>query len=420
MKGIKKRKEERGVVFVVALLVTSVLLILAVPFLFKLSAQYRNTDRSFKSLAALNLAEAGIERAIWELNFGDISTWAGDSDLRTMTISSFQAAGGASIGDIDINVTDPEEETCIVEATGNVSLSGSSEISKTIQVILTKGDPPLLAGALFTNENIHFKIDTLFDSYDSRDGEYGGPNVNQLGNIGTNSTEDACINIDGDTEVYGNIASGPGSDPEETMDIDAGSTVYGDLYALSQLKELTSITPPEGLPWNGTYKVPDDSSEILSESGMYWDYHLEADSTVTVTGDVVLYVTHNFRMHVDTVMEIAEGASLTIYVGNKYDPDADSQINNLTKDPTQLRVLGLDSMTGRTDFAHDSKFWGVFYAPNSEVTFKSDHDFYGALVCKKFELDTNAQFHYDEALALLDIEGSTRTYTVKSWKEKIQ
>jgi hypothetical protein len=44
------------------------MVIVALPFVFKFSSQFRTTERSYKSLAALNLAEAGVERAIWELN----------------------------------------------------------------------------------------------------------------------------------------------------------------------------------------------------------------------------------------------------------------------------------------------------------------------------------------------------------------
>lgn len=79
-----------------------------VPFIFKLSSQYRSADRSYKAIAALNLAEAGTERAIWELNHNDISTWDGDDNARTLTVSSFQTSDGTAIGDIDISVTDPE------------------------------------------------------------------------------------------------------------------------------------------------------------------------------------------------------------------------------------------------------------------------------------------------------------------------
>ena len=83
---LKRKNEEQGFVLIVGMLVMAVLLLLAIPFLYQLSFENKLTNKSYKSSAALSLAEAGVERAIWELNYGDIRTWAGDSSLRTMAI----------------------------------------------------------------------------------------------------------------------------------------------------------------------------------------------------------------------------------------------------------------------------------------------------------------------------------------------
>jgi len=93
-KNQEKDNHERGTALVLALLLTTGMLILSMPFLTKLSGQYRVSENSYRSFAALNLAEAGLERAIWELNYGDISSWAGDGLLRTCSLSSVQAPGG--------------------------------------------------------------------------------------------------------------------------------------------------------------------------------------------------------------------------------------------------------------------------------------------------------------------------------------
>ncbi len=70
----------------VSLLAGVVMLGLALPFLFKLTGQFRITERSYKGSAAMNLAEAGVERAIWEMNYGDISTWSGDLLKRSLNL----------------------------------------------------------------------------------------------------------------------------------------------------------------------------------------------------------------------------------------------------------------------------------------------------------------------------------------------
>lgn len=417
MKGFEKRKEERGAILILALLITFVTLLIAVPFLFKLSGQYRNTNRSFKALSAFNLAEAGVERAIWELNHGDISSWAGDSSLRTLTISSFQVAGGTAAGDIEISVTNPYGETPVVVATGKASYSGDQTVDKTIRVALTR-DRPLVVCAVFADERIEFNTNSLFDSYDSREGDYGGPNVGQLGHLGTNATSDGCVHIE-NAEIYGNIACGPGADPEEAIEIINGAVVYGETYALTELKELPSMPPPVGLPYLGDRTVA--GTLTIDQSAEYHDFQLGSNTTVTIAADVTLYVNNNFTMNNNTEIRIAEGASLTIYIGNNFVQNSNSKINNLAKDPTQLLIIGTDSYTVDTNFYSNSQFYGTFYAPNVFLDFKNNYDYFGAVVCKKFKLSTNANFHFDEALTDFSlIEGSEIYYKVKSWQEIIQ
>ncbi len=54
-------------------------------------------------------------------NYGDISSWKGDSTSRTLIISSHQAPASDVIGDIEIRVEDPDGENPQVKATGRVA-----------------------------------------------------------------------------------------------------------------------------------------------------------------------------------------------------------------------------------------------------------------------------------------------------------
>ncbi|GAF75329.1 unnamed protein product, partial [marine sediment metagenome] len=159
-------QEEKGVVLVISLLITVALLILITPFLFKLSGEYRNTDRTFKSLAALNLAEAGVERAIWELNYGDISTWSGDSTARTLTLSSVQTSEGDAVGDIVISISNPESSSPVVESTGKIPFRNSDTVDRILSVELTK-EEPIFDNALFAGTGLNMSGNSFVDSFDS-------------------------------------------------------------------------------------------------------------------------------------------------------------------------------------------------------------------------------------------------------------
>ncbi len=145
MKDLKKRNsknkhEEKGFVLVVGLIISAFLLLLAVPFLFQVSSDRRSTERSYLSVSALSLAEAGIERAIWAMNNQNTSTWNGNDDLRIMAISDFQSSDGNVMGDIIISIFSPEGENPVVEAVGSVDV-GSRTITKTVRVELQYNSP---------------------------------------------------------------------------------------------------------------------------------------------------------------------------------------------------------------------------------------------------------------------------------------
>ena len=133
-----KRGEKEGSILIVGLTVITFLLFLVVPLLFQQSPENKVTDKSSNYLAALSLAEAGVERAIWEMNHGDISVWKGNSNLRRLTISSIQAPEGNVIGDIEIRIEGPDGDNPVVKSTGRVVYTGSLSEGKTARIVLER------------------------------------------------------------------------------------------------------------------------------------------------------------------------------------------------------------------------------------------------------------------------------------------
>lgn len=417
---LKNRRKAKGTILIVSLLVMAVMLIIGIPLLFKLSNQYRSTEKSYKSLAALNLAEAGVERAIWELNYGDVSSWGGDVHMRNMTVSSLQASDGNVVGDIDINISDPEGDSPVIEATGRVPYIDTLTVDKTIRVVLKKGGGPgLFDYGIFGDDGVDLDSNAKTDSYDSRDGLYGDSNMGSKGHVGTNATHYGCVSLDSNAKIFGNAYSGPESNPEEVIILRSNSHIYGEKQSLSRLKELPSVPLPEGLPNRGDYFLGSNNQDTISESGLYSSFRLKSNSKVTVTSDVTFYITGDFSMRSNTQLDIAEAASLTIYLGGTFEQRSNTQINNLSKDPSKLIVFGTDSFNGEMEWNSNSQFWGAVYVPRANVIYNSNTDFHGSITCNHIHMDSNGKIHYDEALGGLDVlPGSEGSYIVKSWQEK--
>lgn len=180
--GSKDNKKERGSILVITILLSFMTLLLATPFLTKISGQYRITNKSFRQITAFNLAEAGVERAIWELNHGTIIDWEGDAESRTLIISSFQADDGTEVGDISITVLDLQGENPVIESTGSVSHIGSNDLEKSIRVVLEEIETDSLFDyGIFGKLGLEMSGNAMIDSYDSREGVYGSENVKDEG-----------------------------------------------------------------------------------------------------------------------------------------------------------------------------------------------------------------------------------------------
>ncbi len=425
IKDSKKQHENQGFILVTSVIVLLLMLLLAGPFLFQLSADNKSHKRTSKSQVALSLAEAGVERAIWEINYGDISTWEGDSSERILTIPDFQTSNGNVMGDIEINVTNPEGEYPVIESIGKVSLPGSQElVARSTMVVLEEIPSSLFDYAVFGGEGcVDLSSNSIIDSYDSSIGDYGGENMGFMGHLGTNATGYGCIDLGSNSEIYGNAISGAGSNPDIDIIIRGNAKIYGEINSLSEPKVMASILAPEGLAPMGDYYLDGESSDTISTSGEYASFRITSNAKVTITADVTLYITGLFSMSSNSQLEIADGVMVTIYLGGSFVQESNTSINNLSNDPTRLMVFGTDSFTGEMEWNSSSSFWGAVYVPDADVRFCSNTDFFGSIISKSFNLNSNARIHYDVALLGLNIEleldsSEDTIYKVKSWQQK--
>jgi hypothetical protein len=417
------RKKEQGSVLLIGLFFLTFLLLLAFPLLFQMSNENKSADRSYKSTAAISLAEAGIERTIWELNHGDITTWSGGGSVRTLDISSFPTSDGNVMGDIEIQVDDLVGDFPVVESTGKMPYMGSLTVDKTARVVLERRDVSvsLFDYGVFGDEGMELASNAQIDSYDSGNGNYDPGNPGTNGHVGTNATHLGCIFLNANAVIYGSAATGPESIPEDIIITQPVSIITGDQQPLPDPKELPTIIPPEGLTFRGDYILDNGSNGTLSDSGEYTNFRISNSSTVTVTSEVILYITGEFSMVSNTQLLIAENASATLYLGGSFVQESNTQINNLSMDPCSFMLFVLDSFTGDMEWNSNSDFWGAVYSPKTNVIYNSNANFYGSVIGKYVDITSQANIHYDEALASLEIvPGSLGSfYTVMSWQEKI-
>ena len=409
------RRKERGAVLVITLLITVAMLIVMLPFLSKLSGQYRSTDRSFKSLAALNLAEAGIERAIWELNNGDITTWDGSANERTLTLSSVESSGGSVAGDVIITVSGLVGTNPAILSSGKVPFRNDDTIDKTIRVVLEKDDHEIFSSALFATDGIDFAGNSYVDGYDSRDGDYKGQNKGLDVTIGTNATRVGAITLDDKAKVVGDALIGFEGDPDDILVLDRAE-ITGDKGALIETVELPPVSAPQGLPYMG--EIEGKKKYNITESGEYSSIYLKNKGELKIKEDVTLYVTGDFYMENGSKIIVEEGVNFQLYLGSSFGMENGAQFNKSSEDPTMLQIWGTPSFTGDFILDSDNEFCGAIYIPQGNLHITGNIEYYGSVSANTIHIDANTKLHYDRALLDISTPFKTNYYVVRSWQEK--
>jgi hypothetical protein len=276
--------------------------------------------------------------------------------------------------------------------------------------------------AVFGDDFVVFHGDSIVDSYDSRLGEYdelvaGEANVGWNGDTATNSGATAGINVLNTGTIYGDAFSGFGSDPSQVIEVGPNASIMGEKVALSEVKELPTIVPPEGLEDRGDLRLNNSQTEVISENGLYSSFVLDKNAKVIINTDVTLYVTDLFQMGNDSTIEVHPGANVRLYLGGMFQQKNGASFNNFTHDPTKLCLLGTDSLSA-IEWKNSSDFYGLIYAPSADVSIDNSSQFFGAVMGKSILVQSSGGIHYDEALKDVNVfnhSGKT-SWVIKSWQ----
>jgi len=373
------KKREEGSVLVISLLVSIVILILLGVFSGSIIAERKRQERSYRSLRALNLAEAGVEMAIWELNNGDMTKW--DEDEAGDPVSSFTIkVSGKTVGDSKVTVTSPGDTT-VVQATGyvpEINIAIERRVEKGVEVHLTyyKGS---FEYAIVGRSKLKLEGDETF--------------------------------VTGDLYCMGSISN-------------EGVTVDGWGYATG------TITITEG----GTFTDIEEGVEPISFPVVdFADY----ESQATVSGDVfdeltvtdnpnfevpeVLYVRGDFKAVRSTLVRpgiipgiiVAEG---TIKLDNSTCGASGVPVGLISASSNSTEAIKVET---------NSDVHGVLYAPFGGIKVESGSTVYGCIiggegVGVEVKIETGGRVIYQNYYDLLNLPPvpGSELYTFERWRGK--
>jgi len=404
-------KENEGYVIVISLVVAAAALLLLGVFLGSIVTERKNVEKSYHSAQALNLAEAGVEKAIWQLNNSPASAASGEFEIE-------------GIGSCDYTTT-ISGDTAIIQASGyspGINIQGC--VTRKVKVTAECEKLNLFnTGVFAVNGPIEFVHGSMVDSYDSTAGSYEDQAINEDddskftyansgASVGTSSTDPDVIQVDDSSKVFGSVSAGievelPQPTPPASFDYDYSGTAQAVLSISGS--EIYEISTP------GTYRY-----DVISISG-------NGVLEINAPGKVTIYVAGDVRVNdLDVTgngeIRVATGTTVEFYVGGNLKV-AGNGIVNSNSDPSSLAIYGTEQ-TENVQIQGNAAYCGLVYAPGASVTIKGATDkdsavFYGAVVANSIYIGPHGSIHYDETLKERTdfLPSWASIYRAASWEE---
>jgi len=288
--------------------------------------------------------------------------------------------------------------------------------------------------ALFVTNNINMVNTAKVDGYNSLLGLYGPGNQNLPIQIGSNTTENRQgtggqegIFLHDGVQVIGDVAVGPGAEPDVVIDGIEGVT--GNTYSMGESYTWSNIIIPSpavtmpSINFNhttqpigavGTTTIIECPNVNIGQGGI-----------LEVYGDVRLHVTGNMNVGSGAMIIIKPDATkpistLWVYVDGNFDSGQSALFTQETAVPRPGNfVLYATGNTIRTwTVRNNGDFYGVIYAPNVDLVIDAKGAIFGAIAARSCDLKNSSMLHYDMTLA--DPTLFPAGYVIDRWWERIE
>lgn len=416
MKTMKRdsKKSKRGLVLPVIAAIALCLALLGIGILQLGFGSRVMATRTMAGVSARAAADAGVTRALYELNalfaLGDIPiNTPMPPDVSDQLLNSSDATYSYKVRG---PLQELPEPYWLIESIGKL---GTQE--KTVYATL--GVRNLFDYGLIVTDQINLLNNNLVDGYDSRLGPYTLPpnytNSHNYIRIGTTSIANNSIWLGSDTEITGDVLAGIGGEVDEVITNPSGAAITGPWYNLPEpwFFEPIIITVPEGIPNSGSITQADfvEPSITLGTPGVptylrYDSITVPNGNSLILVGDVVLdIIGDHLDLRNDAVLYVGDPldptvpASAIIYLAGDLAINNGAAINNLSQIPIRFQLFGTSQTPKNWNINNSGNYYGVYYGPNANIHTHSGAQFYGSISGYEFALNSNGGLHYDHALS---------------------
>jgi len=452
------RRSRRGSLLIVAMLLSVGIGISLVSYLRLSASSMRLAHRSFDGVSALNVAEIGLEQALYALNQNqangvDLATaWSGwttstnaHTAKRRFPDSGSLPLSSGSTGSVWVFVQnyDLSGSPRVVAKASVTGVDGSAPVSKYIEVELARrsmwGSYGLVAKTSAELDS-NAKVDSWISDPDNNAGTaavaYTSGVRRDRGSVAVVASANGALSLDSNAEIYGTASTGGG-----TVAAAGNVRIYGatspanpKVDASRIHNDFTFTFPSVTVPtpsavnavtatWTNTMSLP--RAGDVAYNGVYYyvfaaGHHvaLASNKALTVNSPVVLILQNHqgvpaFTLSSNADLSVMPGQSVTIYTNGDLTMNSNNDLN-VGNEAKHFVVYGTSLTSQTITLDSNVQVYGCIYAPNAAVTLNSNTDVFGSIIGNTIRLDSNAAVHYDESLANVSGTGGLR---VTRWKE---
>ncbi|HTL68415.1 MAG TPA: hypothetical protein VL200_12190 [Lacunisphaera sp.] len=441
---------QKGSLLIVCLLLCSIIGISIASYLQLARTSITISNRALYNNGAMNLAENGLEEAMYSINKAVDDTTYTWSDWHNDGINAwrqfpstgtytFDGGGTGIVQVIAYNYTGVSSPKFVARATVTLGGYTSKTIEKWVMVQIRKTSK--FSNGLVAKNTITFNGNNAsVDSWNSEknpDGTtraspvpYNTSYRNDNGSVGSISVGVGSVSVN-QADVWGYVGTG-GAAPSvgnngSIMGANTPAGVTVDPNRVST--DFSASFDPVSTPTGGSSLASlgnNDLPTTIGTAGTTNVYTISSISSsgnntkvLTIQGDVTLIVSSSISMTGNSSIYIAPGSSLKIYTAGTVDITGNGVANGGTTQATQgqaknFQVWGTSTTSQNISIKGNGAFSGVVYAPTANVTIAGNGDVSGSVVANNITLTGNAAFHYDESLSDF---GGGNPYRVSLWEE---
>ncbi|MEM6257051.1 MAG: LamG-like jellyroll fold domain-containing protein [Planctomycetota bacterium] len=261
-------------------------------------------------------------------------------------------------------------------------------------------------GGISAKDDIDVHDSARIDSYNSSLGTYASQTPGTNAVVTTNSTSSNKFDVESSGYVGGDGYIGVGGSTSSVFRVNG--TLTGSELALSEEILINSMGAPTGLGSSEGNFSRSSGSTVISSDRTFTDMTLTSSATVTISGDVTIWVQDDFLMSGSSQLLVPDGSSLSIYVADNVDLNDSSQLNPDTSGTDRVTMYAYGEQN--VDLTGSAIMSGTLYTDDDLDMNDSTH-FYGRVLAEEdIQLEGSAEIHHDTALGGFPTAGASATF----------